>query len=375
MPVEFLEKLNPEQQKKWTAFWNSCKHSHPEQHLLYGEVVRAQGRKPVFVFGEHNGIIDCIGIFSICPLACHRFSSEAICLRGPAFDEPSLLYEYLPQIISYFKPMYVGSIRISPYWYYDESEDLCRILDDLGFIPHSYNSSLINKIYNRKRVTHYVTSIIDICSEKEMIMDSFSKKTRRLIRKAQDVNIVIKTAKNLETVKEFYKHFSEMCLARSLNLPPFAEFENTYEYLFNNEDIGVLICAYYNDIFIGGVWVIRGPKYAHCLRLAVAKKQMNELGLNFSIAPILFWNGMLWAKEKGCQFFDLEGSSEIVSTSDHMFRIQSIKRGFNPISKQRLSGYIIISSKIMNFIHETQKLLSIVKRKLRSRLIYNNYLV
>ena len=87
MNVHFKYKLDDKQKAEWTEFWCKCKHSHVQQHVSFGEVERSKGRIPVYVYGEENGVINSIGLFSYRPLFTeNRYSLEAICLRGPAVD-------------------------------------------------------------------------------------------------------------------------------------------------------------------------------------------------------------------------------------------------------------------------------------------------
>ena len=68
MNVNFHFKLNETEKQLWNDFWARCEHSHPRQHLVFGEIERATNRKPLYVTGTTNGHLAVVGIFSIWPL-------------------------------------------------------------------------------------------------------------------------------------------------------------------------------------------------------------------------------------------------------------------------------------------------------------------
>ena len=51
MKVYFKYTLPQNVKEEWNEFWNNSAHAHPQHHLLYGEVERAKGNVPVYVYG------------------------------------------------------------------------------------------------------------------------------------------------------------------------------------------------------------------------------------------------------------------------------------------------------------------------------------
>lgn len=366
MNVVYKFELDEELKKRWYDFWIKCEHAHPQQHWLYGEIERSKGRIPVYVYGETNGELKCIGIFSIRPLLSgNKYSLQALCYRGPAFDDISILNEFLIDVKEYFKTLMVGNIVISPYWFTPEADEIVEILHNLGFKPTSLHSYLIVKLRHITLDILNKTSIIDLDRSEEELLDSFSKSTRREIRRAERSDIVVRSIKDSEETYEFYKHFRDMSIDRGLNLPSKDEFKGTFENILKGGEFGVLLHAYHENAFLGGLWMLRGPTTAHTNRYVVSRQPLKELS-NLRIGPFLWWQGFLWAKEMGCRYIDMEGSFEDVNESDPMYRVNKFKKGFNPTLSYRINDHQCTCNSITMSILEGLKLWSKISRTMKS---------
>ncbi len=110
-----------------------------------------------------------------------------------------------------------------------------------------------------------------------------------------------------------------MCIERGLTKPNYDEYEGTYGHIFKNQELGVILNAYSDNTYLGGIWVVRGTETAHGYWWVVLRDQLKKL--NLRIGNVILWNGMLWAKEMGCHYFDLEGSPEAFDKSSPEYRI------------------------------------------------------
>lgn len=318
MKVHFYEELDKRSKAEWKRFWNQCRHSHPRQHLLFGEVERAKGRTPIYAVAEDEGALVCIGIFSIRPLFFgRRFSLEAVCLRGPTFDDVSHGREFLSQIVSRFRELKVGIIRVSPYWFYPEAALVRSMLDELGFIPYGGCSPKGS------------TGLVDLQPNDDDIFASLSKSTRREIRRAERQNITIRPASNSNETVAFFQHLSQMNRECAVMPVSYDEFRATFQYILKSQQIGVLLNAFWREEFLGGLWIVRGPLAAHTSRYVVAPEALRELS-NLSIGPVLWWSGIMWAKAKGCRWLDVEGYQNNIDPSDVKYLVYRFKKKFKP---------------------------------------------
>ena len=355
MNVHFQYQLDQKQKTEWIEFLQNSKHSFAQQHYIYGEIERAKGRIPVYVYGENGGKLICTGVFSIRLLFFGKyFSLEAVCHRGPVFDDTAYIEDFLLQVISYFKKLFVGSVRIAPYWFFPESEEVESIFKKMGFKPYIASPHIINRMRGLNVSTRSSTALVDLQRSEEEIFASFSKSTRREIRRAERANVYIRPTKDISEANKFFELLHEMGVERGFMLPDYSEFRGTFENVLKDEDMGILLSAFSASIFLGGIWIIRCPNYAHACRYVVVRKPLKELS-NLRIGPILWLKGMLWAKEKGCQFFDMGGPADDVDKSNPLYKVNKFKQGFSPICCEVTRQHTYKCSSLANSTFEIYK--------------------
>lgn len=344
MKVYLQAQLSETQQINWLSFWNNCKHAHPRQHLLCAEIEKAKDRIPLFAFGEENGKIAAIGVFSIRPLfKGNKFSFEAVCLRGPAFDNSDHGKQFLLQVIPLLKSIHIGSIRVSPAWYFPDAEPVKALLKEMNFMPYSGD-------------TRAATGLIDLQGSTEEIFAAFSQSTRREVRRAERNQVTIRPATSIEEGLYFFKELDTMQHERGLTPIPFNEFRETMDLIFKEQDIGTLLNAYHGETFLGGLWIIRSSRVAHAARYVVVNEALRKIS-NLSIGPILWLHGMIWAKEKGCRFLDMEGCVEATDESSPTYQVQKFKKRFAPVPIDKINEHIYICNSSIQFLFKGYSIL------------------
>ena len=326
--VDFFFDLNSEQKLEWSEFWQDCGHSHPRQHILFADIEKAQGKMAVYAAGRVDGRIKCIGVFSIKPTFFERkFSLEAVCLRGPAFDNIEYAKEFLAQSMNYFKSLKVGRIRISPYWQYPEAQAVEQGLMQLGFRGLDCYSG-----------TRSFTGTVDLRQSDEEMFASLKSKTRQEIRRTEKLGVSIRPAVNRDDANLFFQTLSSLHHQRSLDAISSREFDATFENVLKDQQLGILLNAFNNGDFIGGLWVIRGPKTCHYARFVVVRDALKKLK-NLTIGPALWWRGIRWAKEIGCSELDVEGYQDDVPRHHPKYSLLKLKSRFNPEPVEILGQY------------------------------------
>jgi len=285
MEFDFQFILNEHQQKQWSDFWAGCRHCHPRQHLQFAEVERSNGRVPIYITGMVEGKVVCLAVFSIHPLLPgNKGSFEAICLRGPAFDDVKYVKEFLEQTIQRLKQLQVGLIRISPFWSFDEAEPVLTLLKDICFIPYSPLGS------------RQPTGWVDLKREDEEILASFSKSTRYQIRLAERGNVSIGPAENMDEAMFAFRSLEKMRSKRGIISMPYKEFKACFEHVMKDGEFGVLLNSYIDNTFLGGLWIYRSARVAHTSCYTIEPSNAVKVHSNFSIGPSLWWEGIKWAK-------------------------------------------------------------------------------
>jgi hypothetical protein len=300
------------------------------------------GRTPIFVSGEVDGSIVCIGIFSIRPLFWGgRFSLEAYCLRGPVFDNVELFKEFIQCVIARFKKLGIGSVRISPYWQFPEAEEVESVLAELGFLP-----------YNRREGTRSSTGYVDLTRSEDEILAAFSKQSRYHIRKAEKSALEIRPVTDMDEAILTFRCLSNMRTIRGLTPMSLSEFRALFQYVLRHKEQGVLLGAFWETEFLGGLWIIRDPCTTHIPCYAIEADTCKRLTGTLTIGYPLWWQAMKLAKEKRCHWFDVEGYSEAAEESSRVYQIYKFKGNFHPKPVKIISEHICVCNTVTYSIYE-----------------------
>lgn len=340
MEINFAYELDQIQQQQWECYWNKCQHSHPRQHYLFGEIERAKKRIPIFASAKVGGKLVCIALFSIHPLFfAKRFSFEAVCLRGPAFNDLKYLEDFLIEVIRKFKAINVGNVRISPYWVFPEANSVENLLEKLHFVP-----------CRGKGNTRSFTGLVDVCHDDEGILAAFSKNTRKQFRLAQKNNIVVRPASTLEEAELFFREVN--LLAKERNFPMLSVRENRFMFqkIFLEQEKGIILNVFLGSDFLGGLSLIRSVDTAHTRHFAIAKKSLGKQS-NIRIAPLVWWYGMRWARDHGCKWVDVGGYREDADESHYYHQIYAYKRGFRPKEIQIIAEHKYVCNPFVSMLH------------------------
>lgn len=327
----FFDDLDDKHRRMWLEYWANHAHAAWRQHPKCGEVAKASGEQPIYVIGLDEGKIKLAGVFGVRPFFFGLCALEAVCLRGPIFEDVSFANWCLPQIQNYFQKRKVGSVRIGPYWRFPEAEELEKNLFGMG-----YQRFEKEHVLGRRE-----TGIVDIQSREEELLKSFKQSTRYEIKHARKLGIEIRQATSLVETTEFFDHLAKRDKERGITLTPAAE-SRAVSKLFNAEaGAGAVINAYQGSVFLGGLMVARGGKAAFTVKFVVSE-DCKRLLPTLRIAPAIFFSGMLWAKSQGCESVDLEGYSATDSNQADKVFVNRYKAGFRPTECETLGQYFTI---------------------------------
>jgi lipid II:glycine glycyltransferase (peptidoglycan interpeptide bridge formation enzyme) len=320
-------------------------------------VEKAKGREPLFLYGKKEEKIVAAGIFSIKPIWRMKYSLEAYCLRGPVFEDINYGIEFLDKVKQYFNSRSVGQIRVSPHWHDQQAEEMVAALKNNGFAP-----------YYRKEGSLSTTGLVHIHDiENNNLIATFSKSARREISRAERQNVEIRPITQESESLKFLKELNNMLIDKGMTSTSENEFGGLFNLLLKQADLGVLLGAYKEESFLGGLLLYRDCTYAHGYRFVVVKNLLSEIS-NLRLAPIIWFHAMTWAKEKGCHWLDVEGYDIIEDKSNPLYSIYKYKREFNPILSKRVSEHIQVCNNTIYLLYRFVSLISKVKRKIMKNL-------
>lgn len=343
--ISFHYKLYPHQQSEWVRFWEQCRNSYPRQHYLFGEVERAKGRTPIYVMGKVDGDIVCIAIFSIHPLFFgKRFSLEAYCLRGPAFDDVSFFKEFIQQVIARFKALGVAIVRVSPYWQFPEAEEVESVLNELRFVP-----------YYKSEGSRSDTGFVDLRRPENEILVSFPRSVRYNVRRAEKLGVKVQAVTKIDEAYAAYECLSAMRSTRGLTPMSREEFTATFKHILKDREQGILLVASLNNELLGAFWLIRGPYIAYPIGYALNTENCRRLVRTLTVGHPLWWRGMKWAKENKCSWLDVEGYNENIEKSNPHYHIHEFKSHFRPKPVQIISEHICVCNALNYVVYKIDR--------------------
>jgi lipid II:glycine glycyltransferase (peptidoglycan interpeptide bridge formation enzyme) len=240
----------------------------------------------------------------------------------------------------------VGRICVSPYWIFPEAHDVVAVLDELGYSADAPTTD-----------SGYSTGLVDIRRSDDDIFCSFSKSARREIRRAERQNVAIRAAGSIDEAQTFFRYLDRMNRERGIIPVSYDEFKATFQHILEKRQLGVLLNAFGGEMFLGGLWIVRGPTTAHTARYVVAPKPLRELS-NLSIGPVLWWSGIKWAKEKGCSWLDVEGYADNADPSNEKYLVYEFKKKFSPQPVYGLGHYIRVCQPFIYSVHKSFNFLS-----------------
>lgn len=327
--------LDPELRAKATAYWRENLHSSWNQHpLLPHSGHRSEGEE-LYAVAQVNDEVVFFGRIHLRPVIAGMAGIagyEAVCWRGPVFHDMEVGLDCIEQVRRALSETNVAAFRISPYWLFPEAQSLETRLGTLGFRqPRAFHP------YGRRS-----TGIVEIVASEELIKNQFRKKTRYHISHAARLGIEVRSVRSFTEHQAAFSSFAKRDQRRGLLGVNSAGAAKLWQHLQDVPDLGTLIVAVHNDVFLGAILVMRGGRAGFASKLVITDEGTHMFP-TLRLSPTLFYHAMLWAKGKGCDMFDLEGYFASDESVPSDFRnVQLYKSGFNPTPRQVLGQHAYV---------------------------------
>ena len=351
MEIQCLTELSSEQAAEWDSFLATSPYHHPRQDHRFGQTERVDGSDVLYVMGRQNGALAGVGLLS---LERHRYlksrHSDAIFLSGPVCNDADTMVLFLSAAFAHPDFSSIGRIRVTPYWLEEDARALDSTLASSGWATASDG-------------TFRETGLIDIEPEPEEIMARFSKSARREVRRAERIGVIVRPIMDGEGALEFLHSLNRLRASRGLFTLAEDSFVQSFEDIYQDGDIGCLLGAFHEDRFVSGLLMYRSAKTAHGRHFTTETTLLHELK-NLRISPLLWLEGMTWARDLGCTQFDVEGYVETTDKSDKKYNIYKYKSELAPKAVIRVGERTKVSNR---FLHLTGNGPQLAKAALRRR--------
>ncbi len=354
MKVMFEENLPIEIQADLTDFWLNCDSAHIWQAPFSSSYYDIQNKKTIKVIGiDDDGKVCGFGQFFY---TLNNF--EAVCLRGPVVKSPDHFEPFMQLVEKYFLDRKVGQLRISPYWAYPEAEQIVNRLKNLD-----YSAYYKDEVYTK-------TGRVSLDRSLDDIWLSFSKDTRKHIKKVDKYNILIKKPDSYDDALSGFNILKRMRTARGLTPMDENEFKGFYESFTCGDDWGTQFNAYHESDFLGTLWLARMKNISITVGYAVDRDKCPN---GISIGIPLWWEGIKWAREKGCILFDVEGYDPDTPVESPLYHIHQHKQKFRPEPVQIISEHIKVLNSQKCLMYKAFDLKNRVQKKLNKFIHKSSY--
>ncbi|MDD3826888.1 MAG: peptidoglycan bridge formation glycyltransferase FemA/FemB family protein [Anaerolineae bacterium] len=237
--------------------------------------------------------------------------------RGPAGSlEPAALADLLAAIRPMARRRGAICLKIEPDR--EEDEALAGELRAAGFRPSTQD------VQPRR------TLVVDLQGEADAILARMKQKTRYNVRLAARKGVSVRPGSE-EDLPAFYGLMEETARRDGFGIHTRAYYEAAHE-LFVSGGRGCLLLAEHEGQLLAGL-VAMAFERAACYMYGASSGEKRELMPTY----LLQWEAMLWARQRGCLYYDLWGVPDeeeetleagFAERSDGLWGVYRFKRGF-----------------------------------------------
>ncbi|MCI0609855.1 MAG: peptidoglycan bridge formation glycyltransferase FemA/FemB family protein [Anaerolineae bacterium] len=287
--------------------WNQFLSQHPNAHLLqtgeWGELKSAFGWKSVRII---TGDIGVQILFRKLPLG---FTVGYI--PKPAISNQSINNQVWSEIDDICRKHRAIFCRLEP-----DSWETNFIFHLSSFIPSKHN------------IQPPRTIIVDIKDSEEQILARMKQKTRYNIRLAEKKDVTVRAWDDIES---FHKMMLLTGGRDKFGVHSLEYYRRAYE-LFYLKQMCEILVAEYQERPLAALFVARNGNRAYYLYGASTDEERNRMP-----TYLLQWEAMKWARERGCEEYDLWGVPDEDETTleanfetrhDGLWGVYRFKRGF-----------------------------------------------
>ena len=282
--------------------------NHPEAHLLqsaaWGELKSSYGWHAERIQRNNSGAQI---LFRSLPLGL----SIAYIPKGPLGQ---WVPELLPDLDTVCRSHNAILLKIEP-----DQEDLndpSPVLREAGFHPSAHS------IQPRR------TLVVDLQGSEEEILLRMNQKTRYNVRLASRKGVRVRLWRDFDAL---YRMMKETGARDSFGVHSGGYYQRAFD-LFHKSNAVELLVAEYENIPLAAVMVFASGTRSWYLYGASTSSERNRMP-----TYLLQWEAMLWARERGCQEYDLWGvpdlnrdelESSFQTSRGELWGVYRFKRGF-----------------------------------------------
>lgn len=309
-----MELLSPQE---WEHFISENPQAHILQTSSWGALKSGFGWSPRFI---RQGDTGAMVLFRRLPLGL----SVAYIPRGPVgrenWDE---LWLALDELCRQEKAVF---LRVEP--------DIWEPVEN-NFI----DQQLPGFIQTDQTIQPPRTIMVDLEASEDDLLMAMKSKTRYNIRLAERKDVIVHPSAD---VKTFHKMMLTTGNRDEFGIHSYDYYQRAYD-LFSKKDACMLLIAEYQNQPLAGLMAFAHGDTAWYFYGASTNQERNRMP-----TYLLQWEAMLWAKNKGCKFYDLWGvpdyseetlENQFIDRSDGLWGVYRFKRGFGGELKRTIGAW------------------------------------
>jgi len=176
-------------------------------------------------------------------------------------------------------------------------------------------------------------SRLDLSPSPEELLERMHPKTRYNIRLTQRKGVTVAEAHRVEDLKTFYKILQETALRDGFLIRSYDYFLTIWKEMVKRKYAQLFLASYHGEAIAGALAFIMGDK-AWYLYGASSNRHRNLMSNH-----LLQWTMILWAKERGCRFYDFRGVSGDLNPDNPLYGLYRFKKGFGGTLTEFIGEY------------------------------------
>jgi peptidoglycan pentaglycine glycine transferase (the first glycine) len=277
--------------QEWDEFTKHFPAGHLLQAWAWGQFKAHFGWQPLRIAAVEGGCILAAAQVMLRPLPASRLTTAYV-PKGPLMDHsmPTTSAALLSAIHDVCRRKRAISLKVEPEWE-DGTEE--RIwLEAQGFIP------------SEQTVQPRRTVVIDLTLDEEAILAQMKSKTRYNIRLARRKGVCVRpgTADDLST---FYELLKATGRRAQFGIHTQAYYTQVWR-LFAAQESVALLLAQYGGKPLAALMVFAWGNKAWYMYGASSDEERQRMPTH-----LLQWEAMRWARERGCETYDLWGIPDV----------------------------------------------------------------
>ena len=191
------------------------------------------------------------------------------------------------------------------------------------------------------RTTPYASHIrhewvLDIRPDEKAILAGMKEKWRYNVRLAGRKGVTIRRGQGQADLDAFYRLYETTSERDQFFIHNKSHYQDVMR-LYGEGDRAALLLAEYEGQAIAGIIVLRFGRWSWYMYGASSNEYRNLMPNH-----LLQWNGMQWAKERGCWYYNFRGIPDILEEGQELWGVYVFKRGFGGYAMRSLETHDLV---------------------------------